>query len=366
MSRPAPSPIYTLRGAGGPLNTLHFSCHGGDTPLLFSGSGKGAIHMWNLNNRRTEKILEGHSGSSVIWVSTLQSTDTLISSQGRDMQVNLWDLSEGRSDIVDSVWTGSVGFCQCSLLEMRPGTFLLAFAGQQTEEIKIIELPSKTPVCTLAPDAKLGMVMCIKLWQLGGGFCGFHYAALLPHATLGVLSSRLSLSLIVLPHFQPDSGPGPLLLAGYEDGSLLLWDVTQRSKLSEAKAHPEPVMCMTFDTERLRGISGSSEKKLSPWMLDGQNNLQLQDCVTLVNPGVSQLCIRGDGKLLASAGWDHRVRVFGWKKLRPLAVLQYHTDMVLSVAFSDHKDPRQRLLAAGSKDQRISLWSIYNEGADTG
>lgn len=94
--------------------------------------------------------------------------------------------------------------------------------------------------------------------------------------------------------------------------------------------------------------------------------LQLQDCVTLVNPGVSQLCIRGDGKLLASAGWDHRVRVFGWKKLRPLAVLQYHTDMVLSVAFSDHQDPRQRLLAAGSKDQRISLWSIYNEGADTG
>lgn len=94
--------------------------------------------------------------------------------------------------------------------------------------------------------------------------------------------------------------------------------------------------------------------------------LQLHDCVTLVNPGVSQLCIRGDGKLLASAGWDHRVRVFGWKKLRPLAVLQYHTDMVQSVAFSDHQDPRQRLLAAGSKDQRISLWSIYNEGADTG
>ncbi|KAA8592960.1 hypothetical protein FQN60_018415, partial [Etheostoma spectabile] len=270
MSRPAPSPIYTLRGAGGPLNTLHFSCHGRDTPLLFSGSGKGAIHMWNLNTRRAQKIVEGHSGSSVIWVSTLQATDTLIS-QGRDMQVCLWDLSEGRSALMDSVWTGSVGFCQPSMLETSPGT-----------------------LCTLAPDAKLGMVMCIKLWQ-------------------------------------PDSGPGPLLLAGYEDGSLLLWDVTQRSKLSQAKAHPEP----------------------------------LQECVTLVNPGVSQLCIRGDGKLLASAGWDHRVRVFGWKKLRPLAVLQYHTDMVLSVAFSDHQDPRQKLLAAGSKDQRISLWSIYNEGGDT-
>lgn len=94
--------------------------------------------------------------------------------------------------------------------------------------------------------------------------------------------------------------------------------------------------------------------------------LQLQDHVTLVNPGVSQLRVRDDGRLLASAGWDHRVRLFGWKKLRPLAVLQYHTDMVLSVAFSDHQDPRQRLLAAGSKDQRISLWSVYNEGSNTG
>ncbi|XP_042344054.1 guanine nucleotide-binding protein subunit beta-like protein 1 [Plectropomus leopardus] len=328
MSRPAPSPIYTLRGADGPLNTLHFSCHGEDTPLLFSGSGKGVIHMWNLNTRRAEKIVEGHSGSSVIWVNTLQGSKTLIS-QGRDMQVRLWDLSEGRSEVMDTVWTGSVGFCQCSMLETSPGTRLLAFAGEQTEEIKIIELPNKTLVCTLVPDTKLGMVMCIKLWQ-------------------------------------PDSGPGPLLLAGYEDGSLLLWDVTQRSQLSQAKAHPEPVMCLTFDTERLRGVSGSSEKKLSAWKLDRQNNLQLQEGVTLVNPGVSQLCIRGDGKLLASAGWDHRVRVFGWKKLRPLAVLQYHSDMVLSVAFSDHQDLRQRLLAAGSKDQRISLWSVYNEGADTG
>lgn len=245
------------------------------------------------------------------------------------MQVCLWDLSEGRSDLVDSVWTGSVGFCQCALLETSPKHYLLALAGQQTEEIRIIELPSKTPVCTLVPEAKLGMVMCVKLWQ-------------------------------------PDAGPGPLLLAGYEDGSLLLWDVTQRSPLSRVKAHPEPVMCLTFDPRRLRGISGSSEKELSSWRLDEQSNIQLQDGVKLVNPGVSQLCIRADGKLLASAGWDHRVRVFGWKKLRPLAALQYHTDMVLSVAFNDHQDPRQRLLAAGSKDQRISLWSIYNDGADTG
>lgn len=52
------------------------------------------------------------------------------------MRVCLWDLSEGRSEVVDSVWTGSVGFCQCSTLETSPGNFLLAFAGEQTEEVR--------------------------------------------------------------------------------------------------------------------------------------------------------------------------------------------------------------------------------------
>lgn len=326
MSRPPPTPVCTLRGAGGPLNSLHFNCCQGSTPLLFSGSGKGAIHIWNLNTRRPEKVIEGHSGNSVIWVNTLKSGQNLIS-QGRDLQLCLWDLGEGRSEAVDSIWTGSVGFCQCSMLETDLGKRLLAFPGDQSEEIKIIELPSKAPVGTLVPDLKLGMVMCIKLWQS----C---------------------------------SGTGPLLLAGYEDGSVLLWDVTQRSQLSQVKAHPEPVMCLTFDPTRLKGVSGSSDSKLSSWIVDSQNNLQLQDSVTLVNPGVSQMCLRDDGKLLASAGWDHRVRLFGWKRLRPLAVLQYHTDTVLSVAFSNHPEPRQRLLAAGSKDQRISLWSVYTEGAD--
>ncbi|XP_061585781.1 guanine nucleotide-binding protein subunit beta-like protein 1 [Cololabis saira] len=328
MSRPSPSPVFTLRGAGGPVNTLHFSCSGGDTPLLYSGSGKGAIHIWNLHSRRAETIVEGHSGTSVLWVSGLERTDALIS-QGRDMQVCVWDLSQGRQELVESLWTGSVGFCQCSLLETSSTTRLLAFAGPQTGEIKIVELPSKSPVCTLEPETTLGMVMCLKLWQ-------------------------------------PDAGPGPLLLAGYEDGSLVLWDVTQRSELSRVRAHAEPVMCLTFDPQRLKGISGSTEKELSSWILDSQNNIQLQDSLTMVNPGVSQLCLRDDGRLLASAGWDHRVRIFGWKKLRPLAVLQYHSDMVLSVAFSDHREPKQRLLAAGSKDQRVSLWSVYNQGADTG
>lgn len=92
---------------------------------------------------------------------------------------------------------------------------------------------------------------------------------------------------------------------------------------------------------------------------------QIQDSVPLTNPGVSLLRIRGDGKIIAAAGWDGNVRIFGWKKMKPLAVLQNHKDLVHSVAFSDHPEPSNRLMAAGSKDQRISLWSIYTESSVT-
>ncbi|XP_064209821.1 guanine nucleotide-binding protein subunit beta-like protein 1 isoform X1 [Anguilla rostrata] len=322
MALPPPVPEFILRGSGAPVNTLHFRCGDPGPPLLFSGSGKGAIHVWNLTTRRAEKVLEGHGGASVIWLDTLGSRDALIS-QGRDMRVCTWDLSEGRSDVLDSFSTGSVGFCQCSLLQSS-GLSLLAHPGPLTEEIKLIDLASKTQVCSLKPDAKRGMLMCAKLWQ-------------------------------------PDSGTGPLLLTGHEDGWLSLWDVSQRRPLSGLAAHPEPVMCLDFDPAGGRGISGSSERALASWTLDGQQSLQLQDSVEVVNPGFSQLRVRQDRRILATAGWDHHVRLFGWKRLRPLAVLRHHGDAALCVAFSDHGDPRRRVLAAGSKDQRISVWSVYSD-----
>lgn len=322
MARPPPDPQFILRGVGAAVNTLHFSCDRPEPPLLFSGSAKGAVHIWNLNTRRPENVLDGHGGSSVIWVNTL-SRETVLS-QGRDMRVCLWPLAEGRGDVSDSLYTGSVGFCQCSLLSRGSSSSLLAYASEEMEEVRVMEMPNKVPVCSLKPDKKLGMVMCLKIWQ-------------------------------------PDAGEGPLLVAGYENGSILLWDVSLGRPLSSLSVHPEPVMCLDFDPSRQRGVSGSAENTIRSWVLDAQRNLQQQESVELLNPGISQLHVREDGKILASAGWDRQIRVFGWKKLKPLAVLKCHTDMVLSVTFSDHSDPAKRLMGAGSKDQRISVWSIYNQ-----
>ncbi|XP_070131267.1 guanine nucleotide-binding protein subunit beta-like protein 1 isoform X3 [Equus caballus] len=153
---------------------------------------------------------------------------------------------------------------------------------------------------------------------------------------------------------EANSSPRPLLLAGYEDGSVALWDVSERKVCSRIACHTEPVMALDFDSQKARGVSGSAEKALAVWSLDEQQALQALRTQELTNPGIADVKIRPDRKILATAGWDHRIRVFHWWTMKPLAVLAFHSATVHCVAFAT-----DGLLAAGSRDQRISVWSLY-------
>lgn len=57
----------------------------------------------------------------------------------------------------------------------------------------------------------------------------------------------------------------------------------------------------------------------------------------------------------------YRIRIYSWKTLKPLAYLSYHTQTINTVDFSGDLCDHGQLLAAGGKDSRISLWSLYNE-----
>ncbi|KAM4855924.1 guanine nucleotide-binding protein subunit beta-like protein 1 [Urocitellus parryii] len=315
-----PDPQFVLRGTQSAVNAVHFfgGTQAQGCPLLFSGSQSGLVHIWSLQTRRTVATLDGHGGQSVTWLQTLPQGPQLLS-QGRDLQLCLWDLAEGRNTIMDSVHLESVGFCRSSILAEGQLHWMLAVPGKDSDEVQILEMPSKTSVCTLKPeaDAKPGMPMCLRLWQA-------------------------------------NPGPRPLLLVGYEDGSVALWDISERKVCSRIACHGEPVMGLDFDSQKTRGISGSAGKALAVWSLDGQQALQVCHTHELTNPGIADVMIRPDRKILATAGWDHRIRIFHWRTMKPLAVLAFHSASVHCVAFA-----ADGLLAAGSKDQRISIWSLY-------
>ena len=102
------------------------------------------------------------------------------------------------------------------------------------------------------------------------------------------------------------------------------------------------------------------------------------DKIALNHGGVSDVKVRSDRKLFASAGWDKRlishlppfdisaklpsplfssVRLFAWNHVKPLAILKHHTAAVNCLSFSPV--PNDNLLVCGSADGRISCWELF-------
>jgi WD40 repeat protein len=72
--------------------------------------------------------------------------------------------------------------------------------------------------------------------------------------------------------------------------------------------------------------------------------------------GVAALCFRQEGRLLAAAGWDGRVRLFDARAAAPLASLRYHAAAATALAWAH--DARGTL-ASGARDATIAIWEVY-------
>lgn len=56
-------------------------------------------------------------------------------SQGRDLQLCVWDLAEGRNAVVDAVRLENMGFCRASVLGEGPQRWMVAVPGRGNDEV---------------------------------------------------------------------------------------------------------------------------------------------------------------------------------------------------------------------------------------
>ena len=146
-------------------------------------------------------------------------------------------------------------------------------------------------------------------------------------------------------------------LVGYESGDIGVWVVGRNGRLLNAvHAHNDPVMCLDIDTKSCQSISGSADDILQVLRLDDDLQLHYHFSRDSVTSGFACTCVRGDGSIVVCGGWDGKLRLFGWRKMKPLAILKFHAETVNAVSFS-----RDNLFAAGSKDGRITIWDVYKE-----
>lgn len=152
---------------------------------------------------------------------------------------------------------------------------------------------------------------------------------------------------------------GPRLLIAYESGKLTLWDPVSGILLNEVKAYEDCIMAMDYwvspDSGMITCVTGSANEVIKSWKIDKDNFVE-GTSVSVTNPGVGDVAVRGDGRIFACGGWDHRVRIFSLRKFSPLVVLMYHTGSVHCVCFAP-----DNTLATGSKDGYIALWDVYKD-----
>jgi len=208
---------------------------------------------------------------------------------------------------------GDLGFAPVAVLRLGDKSVIAASTSSEQSHVSVMVMDGGEMVTTLKPQQTVGMLMDIK------------------------------------------AGREDLIMAGYEDGSIIAWDIRiPHHEKNSVQLHNEAVSSFDYCEQTQRGISASVDGSLLSW-----GGMELKSTATAdIKGGAACVRARPDGKLFAIGGCDSRIHIYsGRPKLLPLAVVCAHTQSVQSLAFNDC----DQTFAAGSRDKTVSMWSIYKD-----
>lgn len=210
-----PDPVFTLRCTDmGAVNSLCFH----QNERLLAGTIKGSVFLWDLQTNRSP--LHFSVGNEPI--TTLHHTDDMLISQEKGGSVTLWSINNSGYRRHFTINGNYFGFCRTALhLNSNAKDDYMLFYPNNENSIGVLHINDvENPSQILVPDdaqlPKLGTLMCFK---------PFEYASQM------------------------------FLLAGYESGHFLTWDLKTGKVIDMQQLEIEP-MALDYDPITNKGIIG--------------------------------------------------------------------------------------------------------------
>ncbi|OIP75311.1 MAG: hypothetical protein AUK48_07850 [Oscillatoriales cyanobacterium CG2_30_44_21] len=326
-----------------------------NAPILASCGQDHTIKLWNTHNGECFRTLHGHT--NIVTAIAFSPDGQILASSSTDRTVKIWNLLTG-----ESIQTLSGHHACVWSVDFHPNGQLLASAAEDNM-IKLWNLETGDSVQTLqghqywvkaiafSPDGKTiasgSFDSTVKIWNWQTGECLKTF--------LGHNSVVTSLA------FSPQ---GDRLVTGSYDQSVKIWNVATGKCLDTMHKHSNRVWSVAFHRQLNLVVSGGDDHGIKIW------ELQRGKCIkTLQGNSNAIYAIAYSNQfnqqnILASGHEDQTIKLWNVDinapqtlepDLQPFQILRGHSDRILSVTFS----PNGQILASGSADRTIKLWSLH-------